>query len=325
MLNSTPRRTLFIGLLALALQSTVQAQPAAAWKPDRPVTLVVPYSAGGGVDAQARAVARELSAHWGQPVLVDNVEGAEGLIGTRKVTAAKPDGLTLLVQIPSIALLKHLPSSKGYDPLAQLAPVAELSVLPGIFAVNAALPAKTLAEAVQHCRKAVPPCSIGTTENVARLQARMLQADAGLAGMVVVNYKGGGQIVTDLLANNVNMGIMGPAAVLPHHRSGALRILAVLGNKRSAALPAVPTVAEAGFPALQAITWYGLFAPRDTPKPVVDGIAAAVARAVKSGAALTTFATFGADASGAGPGEFAATVQGEVRRLDAAVQRFPLD
>jgi tripartite-type tricarboxylate transporter receptor subunit TctC len=317
-------RAVIVGLVGLAVQAGVLAQQA-AWKPDRPVTLIVPYSAGGGVDAQARAIGRELSDRWGQPVIVENVPGADGAIGTRKATNAKPDGLTLLVQIPSIALIKHIPANKGYDPLAQLVPVAELSVLPAAFVVNRGIPGKTLAEVVQYCKKSNPPCSMGTTENVARLQARMLQADAGLQSMVVVNYKGGGQIVTDLISNNVNMGITGSAPVMQHHKSGALRIVAVLGNKRSSALPTIPTAAESGFPALQAVTWYGLFAPKGTPKPIVDSIAAAAAQAVMSDAASKTFATFGAAPSGAGPTEFANAVQTERKRLEGAALRFPLE
>lgn len=194
--------------LALLLPAVVLAPAtvhAADWKPERTVTLVVPYSPGGGVDAQARAVAQELAKAWGQSVVVENAPGADGLIGTKKVIATKPDGHTLLVQINAITVVKHIPSTKGFNPLPELVPVSAFSQLPGVFVANAGVPGKTLAEVVQQCKSSPKPCSFGTTESTARLQARQLAVEAGLDNMVVVNYKGGGQLITDLVAGNVNM------------------------------------------------------------------------------------------------------------------------
>jgi tripartite-type tricarboxylate transporter receptor subunit TctC len=325
-MTAFPRRRLLaltLGLLA-AVHLPGQAQP--AWKPDRPVTIVVPYSAGGGNDVQTRAVAQELSRIWGQPVVVENTPGADGLIGTRKVAAAKPDGYTLLEQIPSLTLIRHTAGARGYDPLALLQPVSAFSLLPAAFAVHPSVPAKTLAEATKLCKATPKLCSFGVAENAARLQARMLQAEAGLEdAMVLVNYKGASPLVTDMVAGNVNMGITGVTAFLPYYRSGALRVLAVLAHKRISAMPDVPTAAEAGYRSLDASTWYGLFAPKGTPPQVVESIAAAVAQAVKGEAATRTFASLGAEAVGNKPAEFAAMVQAENQRMDAAARRFPLE
>jgi tripartite-type tricarboxylate transporter receptor subunit TctC len=298
---------------------------AADWKPDRPVTLVVPYSPGGGTDAQTRVVAKELQQIWGQPVIVENVPGADGVIGTRKVIDAKPNGLTLLVQLPSLTLIKHLPTFKGSDPLAQLAPVSAFSALPGVVTANAALPVKSMEQLVRYCKSAATPCSVGTTENMARLQARIMGEENALPTLVVANYKGGGQMITDLVANNISFAIAGSTAVLPFVKTGALRVVMTMGDKRSAVLPDVPTAIEAGYPSFDATTWYGLFAPKGTPAEVQEGIAAAVRQAVKREDVRKSLFTIGAEPVGNTPAEFAAMVQREAKRIDAQVKRFPLD
>jgi tripartite-type tricarboxylate transporter receptor subunit TctC len=303
--------------------STVTAQP--AWKPERPVTLIVPYSPGGGTDAQARAVATELQRIWGQAVIVENTPGADGAIGTRKVTEAKPDGHTLLVQLPSITLIKHVPGTNGFDPLAKLTPVSAFSALPAVFVSNVKLAGKTLREVVNNCKVATQPCSIGTTENTARLQAKQFAAEEGIKELTIVNYKGGGQLITDLVANNVNMGIMGLTAALPHAKAGTLRVLATFGSKRVPGIGDIPSTVEAGFPSYSATTWYGLFAPKATPPAIVQAIAEAVAVAVKGDAATKTFAGIGAQAIGDNPAEFAAMVKDESMRMDSLAKRFPFE
>ena len=128
--------------------AAVQAQT--VWKPDRPVALVVPYSPGGGTDATARAVSRQLSVQWGQSVVVENMPGADGLIGTRRVIEARPDGYTLLLQVPSVVLMKYTPGMKGLDPLARLEPVTVVAQAPNAFVVSAKLPVKTLPELFEY-------------------------------------------------------------------------------------------------------------------------------------------------------------------------------
>ena len=316
------RGTLVLAFIA-ALGAASVAHAQATWKPDRQVTLVVPYSPGGGTDAQSRAVARELQRIWGQTVIVDNTAGADGLIGTRKVIESKPDGYTLLVQLNSLTLLKHLPTFKGTDPVAQLVPVSAFAALPVVVVANAKLPIKTVAELTAYCK--ANPCSFGTTENVARLQAQMYKAETGIDNLVVVNYKGGGQLITDLVANHVNVAIMGITAALPHYKSGALRVLASAGKKRSPVMPEVPSALEAGMPGMDEPIWYGVFAPKDTPANIVQGIAAAVREAVKGDEVKKTFATLGSDAIGNSPAEFATMVKEEGDRMGALVKRFPIE
>jgi tripartite-type tricarboxylate transporter receptor subunit TctC len=309
-------------LLATAFATAPGALAQGAWKPDRPVTVVVPYSPGGGTDALARHVAKELARIWGQNVVVENTPGADGLIGSRRVIEAKPDGYTLLVQLPSLTLNRHLPGFKGADPATQLVPISIFATLSGVVVVNSALPGATLPEVVKHCRTSAQPCSFGTTENIARLQGQMLAVD--LPSMVVVNYKGGGQLITDLVGNSVNMALMGFTAVIPYQQSGKLRIVMNAGRKRSPVLPDVPTAAESGYPQLEAETWYGLFAPLGTPQQVVDGVAAAVRDAVKEETYLKSISLLGAAPVGNTPAEFAARVREDGERFGDLVRRFPI-
>jgi len=320
-MRSEIRRTAAMAMAALCSLAATVAH--AQWKPEKQVTLVVPYAPGGGVDAQTRAVAKELQRIWGQTVIVDNTSGADGLIGTRKVIESRPDGYTLLVQINALTLSKHLPTFKGPDPVTLLTPISAFSALPGVFVANAKLPVKTVAELVRYCK--ANPCSYGTTETYARLQGQMWKAENGLDSLVIVNYKGGGQLITDLVANNVNASIMGITAALPHYKTGSLRILASAGKKRSIVTPEVPSGSEAGVVGFDTLTWYGVFAPKGTPDNVVQGVAAAVQEAVKAEDVKKAFAVIGSEPIGNTPAEFAAMVREEGERLSALVKRFPLE
>lgn len=313
-----------LAFLALALP-VMASQAQALWKPERPVTLIVPYNAGGGTDASTRAVAKQLGVLWNQSVIVENAPGADGVIGTRRVIDAKPDGYTLLVQIPSLMLIKHTPALKGFNPVPHLEPITVMSRSPAIVVTSAKTPGKTMGEWTQYCKNAEPPCSSGTTENFARLASRMLAADVGMKDLIVVNYKGGGGMIADLLSNQVNMGFMGLAAALPHYKAGTLKILAVMDTKRTPIVPEVPTTAEAGFPGYLSVSWFGLFAPKGTPSLVVESVAAAVREAVKDPSVIKAFASAGAEPVGNSPQQFAATVREEEERMAAWVKRFPLE
>lgn len=323
----TTRHLAALALLAspAIAATTAQAQSPHTWKPEHPVSLVVPYTPGGGTDATARAVARRLGELWGQPVVVENLPGADGLIGTRRVMEARPDGYTLLLQVPSIVVTKHTPGLKGIDPLAQLTPVTAVSISPAAIVASAKVPAKTLAEFVSYCKTAATPCSLASGESLARISAKQLAAEAGIPNLIVVNYKGTGAIVTDMIANNVNMAFTGITAALPHYKAGTLKIFATQGQKRAAALPEVPTSAEAGYPQFQSVTWYGLFAPKATPDKVTQGIVAALREAVKDADVQKTIAAAGAEPLVNSPAEFAAQIRADQQRLDALVKLYPLE
>lgn len=312
-----------LAVAAILAAPAVQAQN--LWKPDHPVSLVVPYTPGGGTDATARAVARRLGELWGQPVVVENMPGADGLIGTRRVMDARPDGYTLLLQVPSIVVTKHMPGLKGVDPIPRLTPVTAVSISPAAIVASAKVPAKTLDEFIRYCKTASTPCSLASGESLARVSAKQLAAEAGIPNLIVVNYKGTGAIVTDMIANNVNMAFTGITAALPHYKAGTLKIFATQGQKRAAALPEVPTTAEAGYPQFQSVTWYGLFAPKGTPAEVTQGIVGALREAVKDADVRKTIAAAGAEPLVNTPAEFAGQIREDSARMDALVKLYPLE
>lgn len=322
-MNWTVARQILQPLVAVAMALSLPSAKAEPWKPTKPVTLIVPYAAGGGVDATARFLASELQKLWGQTVVVDNQGGADGLIGSRKAIQAKPDGQTLLVQIPSLVLNAYAPGFKGTDPVKELIPVSAFAKLYGVVAVPAQMPGTTMAEVVNHCKTSARPCSFGTTENSARLRAKQM-VDV-LPSLVVVNYKGGGQLITDLVANRVDMAIMGYTAAIPHIQSGAIKVVMSVGKQRSPLLPDVQTPVEAGFPDFESETWYGLFAPVGTPQNVVDSIAAAVRQAVKEPALQKSFAHLGGVAVGNTPAEFTGMVHAAAENWGALARRFPFE
>jgi tripartite-type tricarboxylate transporter receptor subunit TctC len=287
--------------------------------------MVVPYAAGGGTDATARAVARSLGVVWGQPVIVENQPGADGLIGTRRVIEAKPDGYTLLLQIPSLVLMKYLPEHKGADPIAKLEPISDLAESPAALVVTGTVPVKTVAELIQYCKTAKTPCSAGSGENSSKVRARWFAEESGIKDLIVVNYKGTAPIVPDLINGTVTMAFTGITAALPHHKKGTVRIIMTQGQKRAKAVPEVPNGDEQGMKGYYSVTWYGLFAPKGTPANIVDRIAQAVKETGKDPSVQQAIELAGAEPVLSTPKEFAAIVERENAHFAQMVKRFPLN
>ena len=303
--------------------AAVQAQT--VWKPDRPVALVVPYSPGGGTDATARAVSRQLSVQWGQSVVVENMPGADGLIGTRRVIEARPDGYTLLLQVPSVVLMKYTPGMKGLDPLARLEPVTVVAQAPNAFVVSAKLPVKTLPELFEYCKTSLKPCSMGAGENIGRMNGKRLAAESGWPELIVINYRGTSAIVPDLISGNLDFAFTGITAALENHKAGTLRFVATQGLKRAAVLPDIPTTAEFGYPQYDSVSWFGLFAPKGTPEAVLQGIVAAIREAVKDADVLRAISAAAAEPVASASAEFAAQIREEAKKMDALAALYPIE
>jgi len=299
------------------------AQAQTAWAPQRPVTLVVPYNPGGGTDATARAVASRLSVLWKQPVLVENLGGADGLIGTRRVIEAAPDGYTLLFQVPSLLLMKYQRSLKAIDPVTRLTPVTAVATSPTALVMTATLPFKTLPELIAHCR--TRPCNAGSGENSSKVRAQKFAADYQLRDLAVVNYKGTSPIVGDLVSGNLTMAFTGITAAMPLHKAGRVRILVTNGERRAQALPEVPTSLEAGWPDSYSVTWYGVFAPKGTPSAIARAIADATREAGKDAHVREALAVAGAEPAFTSPADFETMIREDDARLAALVKRFPLE
>lgn len=250
--------------------------------PSRPVTLVVPFPAGGSPDVLARIVAEQVSADWGVPVLVENKPGAGSSIGTAHVARSAPDGYTLLVATLSTATAPALLANVSWSPTKDFAGVVELLTAPVVALIPSSLPAKTLKEFVAHAKQRPGELNylmpgVGTSMN---LNTVMLERTAGI-DLVPVAYKGIPSGMPDLLTGRLSFTMAPMSVAAAQVSSGKLRALAVASPKRVSDLPDVPTLAEAGFPDAQVVSWYAILAPKKTPRDVIkrmnEGLIAALA------------------------------------------------
>lgn len=258
----------FGATLSLGLASTaVQAQ---AW-PQRPIRIIVPYTVGGASDITARLLADRLALKFGQPVTVDNRAGASGTIGTDAVAKAAPDGYTLAFVASSHVVNKALFANLPYDPIASFLPITQTANVQLVMVVPATLPAQSVAEVIALAKAKPGSLSYASSGSGSNPQffAEMFKQAAGI-DVLHVPYKGSTAAHTDLLAGRTQLMFDALASVAPHVKSGKLRLLAVAGPTRSALLPEVPTVAEAGLAGFGATSWGALLAPAGTPRPIID-------------------------------------------------------
>ncbi|WP_243724600.1 tripartite tricarboxylate transporter substrate binding protein [Pigmentiphaga sp. D-2] len=256
---------LFAGLLACA-------GARAETFPSKPITLVIQYPVGGPSDILARLIAAPLQARLGQPVIVDARAGAGGTIGTDHVARAKPDGHSLLLSASGpLAISPWLFKKLPYDPLRDLVPVVQVASVPMVLLVNAANPARDAKAFLESLKSNPGKYSYGSSGNGTpqHLAGALLESLAGVKALHVP-YRGQAPMATDLMAGQVDFAIDSMVAALPNLAIGRLRPLAVTGSQRSALLPEVPTLQEAGVPGYEAYAWYGIMAPAATPQPVLQ-------------------------------------------------------
>jgi tripartite-type tricarboxylate transporter receptor subunit TctC len=307
----------FICFFAGLLVFCAQAQP----YPTRPIRLVVPQSAGGSTDLVARPLARQLGEALGQPVVVDNRPGAGSVVGTDLVAKAAPDGYTLLAVAASFAITPSLQKQLPFDPLRDFAPVTLLSAFPNVLVIHPAFPVTSVAELVSWLKKNPGKANYGSSGigTGTHLSMELFKHMAGVE-IVHVPYKGGAPSVNALLAGEVQVNLATISTAVPHIRTGRLRALAVTSRERVAALPEVPTIAEAGVPGYDYSSWIGLLAPAKTPAPVVARLGAEAARIMRTPEILSILALEGAQPVGGTPEEFAAVLHTEIGRWRKVVE-----
>lgn len=271
-------RHVLVGAAVTVTAALAQAQP--AWPGAKAITLVVPFTAGGSVDATARLLADELGKRLEQSVVVDNVAGAGGTIGVGRVAQAAPDGYTLVMGADSpVAIAKHLnPAGVRYDPARDLAPVAMVNTAPMVLVARPDLPADDLAELVAMAREEPGRLSYATSGigTVLHLGMEMIKQQ-GEFHALHVPYRGGAQIATDVIGGQVDLAMLVSVSAAPHVQSGKLKGIAVTSGKRLAMLPKVPAVADTpGFEGYDLVAWTGLFAPAGTPPAVIAQLNEAV-------------------------------------------------
>ncbi len=318
-------RASFVCLLAGAAPLT-QAADVAAGYPNKAVRLIVPQGPGAGTDNLARVLAVKLGEALGQQIVVDNRPGASGIIGIELTVNAAPDGYTLLatstgIQVVAPQLQKKLP----FDPLRDLAPISLFAVTQNVLVMHPSVGAKTLKDFIA-LAKASPgklnmaSAGTGTQSHLASVQFTLA---AGIDA-VHVPYKGGGAMVTALLANEAQFNVTPLPGVVGHIKSGRLRALGTGGTARSLQLPDTPTIAEAGVAGFQSAGWSGMLAPRNVPKPILDKLHATLVKVLAQAELREQLARQGADAVSNQPAEFGKFMREEWDRFGKAIKAAKL-
>ncbi len=304
-----------------ALLLAALAGAASAQYPSRPVRFIVPSAAGGGTDIIARAISLKLSESLGAQFVVENRPGAGQMIGIELAAKAPADGYTLLMAASTLAINPIMFKTVPYDPIRDFAPITQAASLPNVVVVHPSLPVHSVAELIAYA-KARPgqlnfaSAGIGTSP---QMSIELLKSMAGI-DMVHIPYKGTAPGVVDVLAGQVLVMAPNVLTALPHIKSGKLRALAVTSAKRSAALPDVPTVAEAGLPGYDSTQWYGVLAPAGTNRGIVARLHDAIARSLRDEEVGKRLAADGAEPVGSSPEEFAAFIKSETEKWAKVAQ-----
>ncbi len=294
------------------------AQVARSW-PQRPVRLLVPYAAGGGTDVFARALAEGLRPILGQPVLVENRAGANGVVGSEVVARAEPDGHLFLVDTGSHTMNPYVMPALPYQPLRDFVPVALLSRFPMLLAASAATPYKTVAELIAAARAAPRSIGFGTSDAAISYAGNLFTRLAGVE-MVEVSYRGAAPMLNDLIAGHLPTSWNSTVAALSHLQAGRIRALGVTTAQRTPLLPEVPTLAEAGVAGYEFAGWYGMLGPAGLSADIAEAMSAAIAQALREPSVRERLLRIGADLNPLGPAEFAALLREEDARWARAAR-----
>jgi len=316
-----PHRRHLVHAVALALGLSSTLAMAQAW-PTRPISLVVPFPAGGTTDVLARALADRLSQSLGQPVVVESRPGAGATLGADYVAKAKPDGYTLLMGAVHHTIATSVYKKLPYDFQKDLAPVATVAMVPNVLVVNAALtPARNVTEFVVFAKSAPAKLAYGSNGNgtAQHLIGTQFQASTGVE-LLHVPYKGSGPLTTDLLGGQVAMSFDTITPVLQHIQAGKLRALAVTTAKRSSVLPEVPTLEEAGLKGFDIGTWFGVLAPAATPKDVVARLNGEMVKIIRSPDFAQRMQAIGAEPLGGTPEQMARQIADETTKFAKLVK-----
>ena len=320
------QRFLTIGLsrVALALIALVLCDSfgwAADDYPNRPITLIVPYPPGGGVDTMGRLMGLKLSVALGQQEIIENRGGAGGMLGTRTAVKAAPDGYTLVMTLTGLSLGPN----PGYDFRKDLAPIGLIAFTPVLVVAHPSLPATSLTDVIALAKKEPGKLSVGTPPppTINYFAAELFKVMAGV-DLTIITYKGTAPLTTDLLGGHVRLGFNTIPATIGNIEAGTLRALAVTGTARAAVLPDVPTSAEAGLPGFEAGFYYGMSAPAGTPRPIIDRINKEMRLAIGSEDLRKRLIAEGTDPTPSTPEEYTANLEREEAKWAALIKKLGL-
>ncbi|MBR1249680.1 tripartite tricarboxylate transporter substrate binding protein [Bradyrhizobium sp. AUGA SZCCT0169] len=316
----------FASTIAFACPLVASAAVHAAEFPARSITLVVPYPAGGGVDAMARVVAQKLSDAFRQTVTVDNRGGGGGTIGTRAVARAAPDGYTLLLgHTGTLSINPSLYTKLGMDPRKDFAPIGLVASMPVALLAHPSFSAKTVAEVIAFAKKEPGKLNIGTSPvgTGGYMCAELFKAESGIDA-AIIPYKGTAPVMNDLLGGHVPVafGVLPPA--LGNIAAGQLRAIAVTSKQRFSLLPDVPTFDESGMPGFEAVLHYGLLAPSGTPPDIVELLSAELRKLVSDPEVQKRIRLEGGDPLASTPAEYADDIDKEEKKWSKLVHQLGL-
>ena len=323
---SKQRAVWWTGMLAAALIAAAAGEAAAQVYPTRPVTIVVPFAAGGGNDIMARLLGQHMSRALGQQFVIENRAGAAGTIGARAVAKAPADGYTLMVGHSGVfGVAPSLYANAGYDPRKDFAPIGLIASFQQILVVHPSLPVRSVAELIALARKEPGKITYATAGigSGSHVSTELFTAMAGIK-LTHVPYRGSGPAQTDLIGGHVAMTIQTMPSAIGAVRSGVLRAIAVTGEARSPILPDLPTIAESGVPGYVAVIHYGLVAPAGTPRTIVERLNAELNAALASADVRTRIADEGGDPLPGTPEQQAADIDAEETKWSALVRTLGL-
>lgn len=289
--------------------------------PSKPIKVVVGYAAGGAVDIVARTVGQSLSNSMGQPVVVENKPGAGTNIAVKSVIAADPDGYTLMMAANALAANMSLYKPAPFDAERDLVPVSMIGRVPVVIATGAQSGIGSLSKLLEMGKNNAAPLSFASPGNgsTPHMAVELFARAAGIS-LLHVPYRGGSPAITDTIGGQVPLVAVNALEVLPHARSGKLKVLAVLSPNRTSNFPDVPTIAESGFPGFEASVWYGLVAPAATPKPIVQKLHAEVQKALQTQEVRERMTAVGGEVVPASAEQFGALIRSERQRYEKLVR-----
>ena len=294
----------------------VSASAAAQTYPTKPVRFIVPFAPGGGTDITGRAIAQKLSEALGKPVVVDNRGGAGGVIGADIVAKSVPDGYTLLLGSPGPLTINPNLQKLPYDTLRDFAPVSLATISPFMLTVHPGVGVSSVKELIALAKDKPNALNYGTGGNgsVSHLSTEQFRALAGIQ-LTHIPYKGSSQSLADVLSGRLHIMFDNLPVVLPSVRAGKLRALAVGTRKRSALVPEIPTMVEAGVPGYESSTAFGVLVPAKTPRAIVNRLSGDIAGALQAGEVREGLAARGFEPVGSTPEDYAAHLRDEMKRI----------
>jgi tripartite-type tricarboxylate transporter receptor subunit TctC len=321
-----PKTIVRAALLLCACVALAAGAAADERYPARPVTLIVPFPAGGGVDAVARIVADKLGAALGQQVVIDNRGGAAGVIGTRLAAKAAPDGYTIVMaHTGTTSINPSLYANPGYDPRKDFTPIGLISSTPIALMAHPSFPARNVTELIARAKKEPGKLNLGTPPpgTGGYLAGELFKSMAGV-DITIIPYKGTAALTNDLLGGHVPIAFNVLAPAMGNLQSGHLRAIATAGPARTSLFPDVPTIIESGLPGFEAVLHYGLLAPAGTPKPIIARLNTELRKLVTSDDVRARIAADGGDPLPSSPEEYAADIDREEAKWSALIKKLGL-